>query len=101
MKTLVSILTFATLGSASLNVYAAENVNARAKAIISQHLGVKRKQITDSSTIRNDLGANKYAFIELVMAFEEEFAMKISDSQALYLETVKDFVDFAEQNARR
>ncbi len=49
--------------------------------------------------VLNDLGAGSLDAIELAMAFEGEFGCETPDDAAEKVMTVKDTVDFIEQNA--
>ena len=54
--------------------------------------------ITAESHIIDDLGLDSLDTVELVMAFEEEFGCEIPDDAAEKIATVKDAIDFIEQN---
>ena len=71
----------------------------RVKKIVVEHLGVDDNQVTDSASFIDDLGADSLDTVELVMAFEEEFGCEIPDDAAEKIVTVKDAVDFIQQNA--
>jgi len=55
--------------------------------------------ITAESHIIDDLGLDSLDTVELVMAFEEEFGCEIPDDAAEKILTVKDAVDFLQENA--
>jgi len=61
--------------------------------VISQ-LGVDAEKVTTDSSFIDDLGADSLDTVELVMAFEEEFDMEISDEEAQKLRTVGDVVTY-------
>ncbi len=71
----------------------------RVKKIVVEHLGVDDNQVTESASFIDDLGADSLDTVELVMAFEEEFGCEIPDDAAEKIVTVKDAVDFIQQNA--
>ena len=71
----------------------------RVKKIVVEHLGVDETKVTDSASFIDDLGADSLDTVELVMAFEEEFGCEIPDDAAEKIVTVKDAVDFIQQNA--
>lgn len=62
--------------------------------IISEKLGVSEKQITETSKLMDDLNADSLDLVDLVMAVEEEFGVKINDSDLEKISTVKDVVDY-------
>ncbi|MEQ8443289.1 MAG: acyl carrier protein [Alphaproteobacteria bacterium] len=74
------------------------DVAERVKGIVVEHLGVDAEKVTDSASFIDDLGADSLDTVELVMAFEEEFGCEIPDDAAEKITTVKDAIDFIEQN---
>ena len=66
----------------------------RVKKIVVEHLGVDSGKVTDSASFIDDLGADSLDTVELVMAFEEEFGVEISDDAAAKILTVKDAIDY-------
>ncbi len=62
--------------------------------VISEKLGVDEKQITETSKLIDDLNADSLDLVDLVMAVEEEFGVKIADSDLEKISTVKDVVDY-------
>ncbi len=75
------------------------DIAERVKKIVVEHLGVDDNQVTDSASFIDDLGADSLDTVELVMAFEEEFGCEIPDDAAEKIVTVKDAVEFIQQNA--
>jgi len=71
----------------------------RVKEIVVEHLGVDKAKVTEAASFIDDLGADSLDTVELVMAFEEEFGCEIPDDAAEKIVTVKDAVDFIQQNA--
>ena len=70
------------------------NVEEKVKAIIVEQLGVDAAQVVTAASFIEDLGADSLDTVELVMAFEEEFDLEISDEDAEKLTTVGQAVDF-------
>ena len=64
------------------------------KEIIVDRLGVDPNEITDEASFIDDLGADSLDTVELVMAFEEEFDIEISDENAEKIQTVQDAIDY-------
>jgi acyl carrier protein len=70
----------------------------RVKKIVVEHLGVEQEKVTEDASFIDDLGADSLDIVELVMAFEEEFGVEIPDDAAEKITTVKDAIDYIEQN---
>ena len=69
----------------------------RVKKIVVEHLGVDAEKVTEEASFIDDLGADSLDIVELVMAFEEEFGVEIPDDAAEKITTVKDAIDFIDQ----
>lgn len=59
----------------------------RARKIIVEHLGVNAEDASDDAELHDVLGADSLDDVELVMAFEEEFGIDLSDVDADCLAT--------------
>jgi acyl carrier protein len=70
----------------------------RVKKIVVEHLGVEESKVTEEASFIDDLGADSLDIVELVMAFEEEFGVEIPDDAAEKITTVKDAIDYIDQN---
>ena len=66
----------------------------RIKEIIIDKLGIEESKITNEARFIEDLGADSLDTVELIMQFEEEFDIEISDEDAEKLTTVGKSVDF-------
>lgn len=58
------------------------DIEPRLRKIVSEQLAVDPDTIREQSDFIDDLGADSLDTIELVMAFEEEFGIEISDEAA-------------------
>jgi acyl carrier protein len=65
----------------------------RVKKLLIEHLGVNAEKITDDASLYDDLGADSLDVVELTMAFEEEFGIKIGDDEAEKFQTVANCVE--------
>lgn len=74
-----------------------DDIPARVKKIVVEHLGVDEDKVMDGASFIDDLGADSLDTVELVMAFEEEFGCEIPDDAAEKILTVKDAVNYIEQ----
>lgn len=75
------------------------DVASRVKKIVIDHLGVEEEKVTDDASFVDDLGADSLDTVELVMAFEEEFGCEIPDDAAEKIVTVKNAIDYVQDNA--
>ena len=75
------------------------DIAGRVTKIVVEHLGVEGDKVIDGASFIDDLGADSLDTVELVMAFEEEFGCEIPDDAAEKILTVKDAVDFLQENA--
>jgi acyl carrier protein len=64
--------------------------------IIVEELGVDKSEVTIDASISEDLGADSLDAVELVMAIEEEFDISVSDEVAQKFSTVREIVEFIE-----
>ena len=75
------------------------DVADRVKKIVIEHLGVDEDKVVANASFIDDLGADSLDTVELVMAFEEEFGVEIPDDAAEKILTVKDAINFIDENA--
>ncbi len=68
----------------------------RVKKIVVEHLDVDAAKVEPKASFIDDLGADSL-YIELVMAFEEEFDVEIPDDAAETIQTVGDAIKFIEE----
>src|SRR4029079_9634486 len=68
-------------------------VAEKVKSIIVEQLGVDAEEATPAASFTDDLGADSLDIVELVMSFEEEFGIEISDEDAEGITTVQDAVN--------
>lgn len=71
-----------------------DELRAKVKEIIVKKLGVEESQVTDDASFTKDLGADSLDTVELIMEFEKEFNVQIEDSQAEFIQTVGNVVEF-------
>lgn len=69
------------------------------QGIIAEQLDVETDEVKPEKIFTDDLGADSLAIVELVLALEEEFGIKIPDDKVDSIKTVGDAVEFIKQNA--
>lgn len=63
-------------------------------AIIQEQLNLDGVDITESSSFKDDLGADSLDLFELVMALEEEFGTEIPSEDLEKIATVGDVIEY-------
>ncbi|MFW0884465.1 acyl carrier protein [Candidatus Acidulodesulfobacterium sp. H_13] len=76
------------------------SVEKKVKEIIVEQLGVTPSEVVDEASFVEDLGADSLDTVELVMAFEEEFGIEISDEDAEKIKTVNDAVSYMDEHTK-
>ena len=66
-------------------------------SIIVEKLGVEESDVVSDASFTNDLGADSLDTVELIMEFEKEFDITISDEEAENIATVGDAVSYLEE----
>ena len=74
------------------------SVGDKVKSIIVEQLGVDADEVTPDASFTDDLGADSLDIVELIMAFEEEFGIEISDEDAEKIKRVTDAVEYIDKN---
>jgi len=64
--------------------------------LICEKLNKKKEDIKMESRLVEDLGADSLDFVELVMAFEDEFGITLPDEDVGKLKTIGDIVTYIE-----
>ena len=74
-----------------------DDIQQKVTDLIVDQLGVDADSVNANAHFIDDLGADSLDTVELVMAFEEEFDMEISDEDAEKLETVGDAIGYLDE----
>lgn len=69
----------------------------RVVKIVVEHLDKDEESVKPESSFMDDLEADSLDTVELVMAFEEEFGIEISDDESNNIRTVADAVAFIDK----
>ena len=72
------------------------DISSKVKAIIVEKLVIDESEVTDTASFTADLGADSLDTVELIMEFEKEFNIQISDEDAEKIQTVADVVTYIE-----
>ena len=73
----------------------------RIKTIISEQLMVDLEEVTDEASFVEDLGADSLDTVELIMEFEDEFGIEISDEDAEKISSVGEAIAHLEKLVER
>lgn len=68
------------------------------KELIVEELGVEESAVVETATFNEDLGADSLDLFELVMAFEDEFGVKIPVDDLENIKTVGDVIKYIESH---
>src|SRR3990167_2799524 len=77
------------------------SVQDKVAEIIVKQLGVKPEQVIPEAEFVDDLGADSLDTVELIMAFEEEFGIEISDEDAEKIRRGQDAVDYVNKEKEK
>ena len=75
------------------------DIEAKVIAIVCEQLDVRADDVAPTKTFTDDLGADSLAIVELVLAFEEAFHLKIPDNEVDGIKTVGNAIDYIKKNA--
>lgn len=70
----------------------------KVREIICEQLELEENAVTMDSILLDDLGADSIDLVDLVMSFEDEFDMEISDEALESIKTVGDIVKYIEEH---
>ncbi len=69
-----------------------DKIEAKVRQMIADRLKLPLDQVVPEARIKRDLHADDLNFVQLIMAFEEEFNVTITDEYAVKIETAGDAV---------
>ena len=75
-------------------------VEQRVREIVAEQLERDVKEVTNTASLIDDLGADSLDVVELVMKMEEEFGIEIPDEDAEKITRVKEAVEYIESHAK-
>ena len=77
----------------------ADNILEELAAILNEVADVKPEDVTPEKSFVDDLDVDSLSMVEVVVAAEEKFDVKIPDDEVKNLKTVGDAVAYIEQHA--
>ncbi len=73
------------------------DIAEKAKKMIIEQLMVNAEEVTNGASFVEDLGADSLDTVELIMEFEDEFGIEISDEDAEKISTVGEAIGYLEK----
>ena len=77
----------------------AEEIRAGLASILEEVADVSPSDVSDEKSFVDDLDVDSLSMVEVAMAAEEKFGVKIPDDELPKLKTVGDAVSYIESNA--
>lgn len=71
-----------------------QEILQKVKEVVAERLGVEIERVTPQARYQEDLNADSLDVVDLVMAIEDTFQIKIPDSDAGKIKTVQETVDY-------
>jgi len=76
-----------------------EEIVAGLGEIVNEIVGLPAEDVTPEKAFADELDIDSLSMVEIVVAAEERFGVKIPDSEVTKLKTVGDAVGYIKQNA--
>ncbi len=73
------------------------DIAEKTKKMIIEQLMVNAEEVTNGASFVEDLGADSLDTVELIMEFEDEFGIEISDEDAEKISTVGEAIGYLEK----
>ena len=74
----------------------ASAIYKKLRTLIAESLGVDEEEVTPEASFEDDLNVDRQELVDLMVAIEEEFEVKIPDDQMASISTVGDAVEYLE-----
>ena len=74
----------------------ASGIYRRLRTLIAETLGVEESDVVPEASFEEDLNVDHQELVDLMVAIEEDFGVKMDDSEMAALTTVGDAVEFLE-----
>lgn len=69
----------------------------KVREIIAEKLGIDKSKVVDSARFIDDLGADSLDTVDLVMAFEDQFKIEISNKEGEDIQSVEQAISFIQK----
>jgi acyl carrier protein len=77
------------------------SVESRVIATVARHFRIEEQAVTLESSFKDDLGATSLDLVELVMALEDEFGLRIEDEAVEAIATVRSTAELIRARVER
>ncbi len=77
-----------------------KEIRAKVVEIVKDKLGVEDDKITDDAKYVDDLGADSLSLVDIAMALEDEFGMKIPDEDIEKITTVGATIQYIKEHLK-
>lgn len=74
---------------------------AKIRKILKENLNIPPDKVQLGTIILDDLGLDSLDFVELIVALQDEFHVKIPDKEAMKLRTIKDVIALLESKGAK
>ncbi|HEU5319100.1 MAG TPA: acyl carrier protein [Chloroflexota bacterium] len=74
----------------------ASAIYKKLRTLIAESLGVEEEEVTPEASFEDDLNVDRQELVDLMVAIEEEFEVKIPDDAMAEIATVGDAVEYLE-----
>jgi acyl carrier protein len=74
----------------------ASAIYKKLRTLIADSLGVEEEEVTPEASFEDDLNVDRQELVDLMVAIEEEFEVKIPDDAMAEMATVGDAVEYLE-----
>ncbi|MCI4462801.1 MAG: acyl carrier protein [Caldisericum sp.] len=77
-----------------------KEIREKVKKVVAEKLAVSEDKITDEARYVEDLGADSLALVDIAMALEDEFGMKIPDEDIEKITTVGSTIEYIKEHLK-
>ncbi|HCZ05674.1 MAG TPA: acyl carrier protein [Thermotogae bacterium] len=70
-----------------------EEIFEKVRTLVAEKLGVDEDEVELTSSLEEDLGADSLDLVDLTMAIEDEFGVRVEDEELEKIKTVEDIVE--------